>query len=79
MVSPGTRLVKNHESLSITDESQFKKKQQQQQQGTLNWKCLGLYVTRQVNLETDTKTLYYSLLKLKYRPSISLKHKKDLK
>ena len=24
MVSPGTRLVKNHESLSITDESQFK-------------------------------------------------------
>ena len=35
MVSPGTHLVKNHESLSITDESQFKKKQQQHQ-GTLN-------------------------------------------
>ena len=26
MVSPGTHLVKNHESLSITDKSQFKKK-----------------------------------------------------
>ena len=25
MVSPGTHLVKNHESLSITNESQFKK------------------------------------------------------
>ena len=68
MVSPETHFVKNHESLSITDESQFKKKQQQQ--GTLNWKFLGLYVTRQVNLETDTKTLYF------YFPSLSLKHKK---
>ena len=25
MVSPGTHLVKNHESLAITNESQFKK------------------------------------------------------
>ena len=30
-----------------------------------------------VNLKTDTKTLYYSLLKLKYSPSIHLKHKKE--
>ena len=30
-----------------------------------------------VNLETDDKTLYRSLLKLKYSP-IYLKHKKDL-
>ena len=30
-----------------------------------------------VNLETDAKTLYYSLLKLKYSPSIYLKHKID--
>ena len=31
-----------------------------------------------VNLETDTKTLYYSLLlKLNYSPSVYLKHKKD--
>ena len=27
MVSPGTHLLKNHESLSITSDSQFKKKQ----------------------------------------------------
>ena len=32
---------------------------------------------RIVNLETDAKTLYHSLLKLKYSP-IYLKHKKDL-
>ena len=43
MVSPGTHLLKNHESLSITSDSQFKKKQ-----AVLNWKCLGLYVTRQL-------------------------------
>ena len=50
MVSPGTHLVKNHESLFITNESQFKK--------------------QTVNLETDAKTLHYSLLKLKYSPSV---------
>ena len=50
MVSPGTHLVKNHESLFITNESQFKK--------------------QTVNLETDAKTLHYSLLKLKYSPFI---------
>ena len=30
-----------------------------------------------VNLDIDAKTLYYSLLKSKYSPSIYLKHKKD--
>ena len=30
-----------------------------------------------VNLEADPKTHYYSLLKLKYSPSIYFKHKKD--
>ena len=30
-----------------------------------------------VNLETEAKTLNYSLLKLKYSPFIYLKHKKD--
>ena len=30
-------------------------------------------------METDAKTLYYSLLKLKYSPSIYLKHKKTPK
>ena len=29
-----------------------------------------------VNLEIDAKTLYHSLLKLKYSPSIYLEHKK---
>ena len=32
---------------------------------------------RKVNLETDTKTLYYGLLKLKFSLLIYLKHKKD--
>ena len=32
-----------------------------------------------VNLETEIKTLYYGLLKLKYSPSIYLKHEKDKK
>ena len=41
MLSPGTHLVKNHESRCRANESQFKKR-------VLNWKCLGLYVTRQL-------------------------------
>ena len=40
MLSPGTHLVKNHESHCRANESQFKKQQ------VLNWNCLGLYVTR---------------------------------
>ena len=43
MVRPETHLVKKHESLSITSESQLKKKQ-----GVRNWRCLGLYVARQL-------------------------------
>ena len=31
---------------------------------------LGPLCNRTVNLKTDSKTLYYSLLKLKYSPSI---------
>ena len=42
MVSPGTHLVKKHDPHCITNESQFKKHR------VLNWKCLGLYVTRQL-------------------------------
>ena len=52
MVSPGTHLVKNHES-------QFKKK-------SLKLKVLGPLCNQTVNLKTDSKTLYYSILKLKY-------------
>ena len=38
---------------------------------------LGHLYNQTDNLKTDAKTLYYSLLKLKYSPSIYLKHKKD--
>ena len=66
MVSPGTHLVKNHES-------QFKKKR------SPRGKMLGCLCNQIVNLETDAKTLYYSLLKLKYSLAIYLKQKKRLK
>ena len=36
---------------------------------------LGPLCDQTVNLKTDSKTLYYSLLKLKYSPAI-LKHNK---
>ena len=71
MVSPETHLVKNHESLSITNESHLKKTRSPK----LN--MLGPLCNPIVKLETDAKTLYYSLVKLKYSPSIYLKHKKD--
>ena len=54
MVSPGTDLVKNHESLTITNESQFKKTRRPK------LKMLGPLCNQTVNLETDAKTLYYS-------------------
>ena len=58
-VSPGTDLVKNHESLlSITNESQFKKTR------SPKLKMFGFLWNQTINLETDAKTLYYSLLKL---------------
>ena len=38
---------------------------------------LGPFFNQTVNLGADAKTLYYSLLKLKYSPSMYLKHKKD--
>ena len=69
MVSPGTHLVKTHESQSITNESQFKKTRSQR------LKMLGPLCNQTVNLNTDSKTLYYSILKLKYSLSV-LKHNK---
>ena len=72
MVSPGTHLIENYESLSITNESQFNK------QGVQNWKFLGLCVTRQLPvIWRQMPKLYYSLLKLMFSPSIYLKDKKD--
>ena len=72
MLSPGTHSLNHQESLSITNESQFKKT-------SPKLEMLGPLCNQTVNLETDTKTLYYSLLTLKYNPSIYLKHKKRLK
>ena len=67
-----THLVETHESLSLTNE--WKKKT-----GSLKLKMLGPLCNQTVtcNLETAAKTLYYSLLKLKYSLSIYSKHKKD--
>ena len=59
----------NRESLSITNEYQFKKKTRRPK-----LKMLGPLCNQTVNLETDAKTLHYSLLKLKRSPSI--KHNK---
>ena len=39
---------------------------------------LGPLCNQTVNLETDAKTLYYSLRKLKYSPSIYFKGKKTM-
>ena len=70
VVSPGTHLVKN-QFLSITNECQLKRAR------SPKLKILGPLCSQIVKLETDAKTLYYSLVKLKYSPSIYLKHKKD--
>ena len=69
MVNPGTHLVKTHESQSITNESQLKKAK------SSKLKMLGPLCNQTVNLNTDFKTLYYSMLKLKCSLSI-LKHNK---
>ena len=59
------------ESQSRTNESWLKKSSPQ-------LKMLRPLCSQTVNLNTDSKTLYYSILKLKYRPSI-IKHNKGLK
>ena len=73
VVIPGTHLVKNHDSQSRTIKSQFKKCVQ-------NWKCLGLFsvCNQTVNLKADSKTLYYSILKLKYSESFYFKAQQRL-
>ena len=60
MVSPETNLEKNYEFQSITIESETSQK----------LKMLGPLSNQTVNLKTDTKTLHYSILKLKDSPSI---------
>ena len=61
MVSPGTHLIKNHETMSITNESLLKTTRGHK------LKVFEPLCNQTVNLETDDKTLYCSLVKLKYR------------
>ena len=61
MVSPGTHLIKNHETMSITNELLLKTTRGHK------LKVLEPSCNQTVNLETDDKTLYCRLLKLKYR------------
>ena len=70
MVTPGTHLVNSQEYLSISSESQLENKE-----NLIENAWYGPF-NQTFNLETDTKTLNYSLLKSKYSPSIYLKHKK---
>ena len=71
MASPGNHLVKNHESQSRTNESQFKKKKNGFE---IENAWPGPSCNQTVNLKTDSKTLFYSILKLKCSLSI-LKNK----
>ena len=64
MVNPGTHLVKNHESQLKNNKSEIENA----------WS----FCHQTVNLRTDFKTLYFSILKLKYSPSI-LKYNKGFK
>ena len=50
MVCLGTHLVKNHESLAVYNQWVSIEKK-----GSLHWKCLGLYVTRQLIWEQTPK------------------------
>ena len=70
MVSPETHLEKNHEFQSITIESQKKDKTTTTTTTSQKLKMFGPLSNQTVNLKTDTKTLHYSILKLKYSPSI---------
>ena len=60
MVSPKTHLVKIHEFQVQNQWVLVKKKM------SLKLKMLGPLRDHTVNLKTDSKTVYYSLLKLKY-------------
>ena len=61
VVSPGTHLIKNHETMSITNELLLKTTRGHK------LKVLEPSCNQTLNLETDDKTLYCRLLKLKYR------------
>ena len=65
MVSPGNHLVKNHESQSRASESQLKKNESEIENAGPGPSCNQTF-----NLKIDSKTLYCSILILKYSPSI---------
>ena len=67
MVCPGTHLLKNHESLSRTNECQLKKK---------TWSSKWNQLNQTFYLKTEAKTIYHSILKFKYSPSIYLEHER---
>ena len=69
MLSPGIHLLK---IMSPCPEPVKEKKM------SLKLKMLGLLCNQIVNLKTDSETLYYSIIKLKYSPSI-LQHNNGLK
>ena len=69
-VSPRTHLLKNHESQTRTNESPLKKRKNESEIENA-W----AFCNQTVNLKTDSKTLYYRILKLKYYSPI-LKHNK---
>ena len=60
MVSPWTNLVKNHESQSRTNSEPMSPSLKMGSE----LKMLGPLCNQIVNLKTDSKTLYYSILKL---------------
>ena len=64
-VSPRTHLLKNNESQTRANESPLKKRKNESEIENA-W----AFCNQTVNLKTDSKTLYYSILKLKYSPSI---------
>ena len=66
MVSPGTHLVQNHQSQSRTCDRVPVKKNESKMENV--WAFM--YQPQTVNLKTHSKTLYYSILKLKYSSSI---------
>ena len=57
--------MKNHQCLFITNELKFK----------TTWRPKLKMLNQTVNLETDAKTLYYSLLQLKYSHFYNYKKK----
>ena len=69
MVSPGTHLLKNRESLSRTNEFQLnKKKNKTKKTWSTKLNMLGPLCNQTVNLKTDAKTIYYMTVYADFPP-----------